>query len=146
MFSLIPGLEQAEFVRYGVMHRNTFLNSPKLLTSAFNLRANPDIYFAGQMTGVEGYVESAASGILAAKNLVRALQDKAPLLLPADCMLGALSRYISDESIVDFQPMGANMGILPPLGEQIRDKRLRYKALSARALREMEEYINENCN
>ena len=79
------------------MHRNTFLNSPKLLTPAFHLRTNPDLYFAGQMTGVEGYVESAASGILAAKNLVRALQGKAPLLLPADCMLGALSRYISDD-------------------------------------------------
>lgn len=141
VFSLIPGLEHAEFVRYGVMHRNTFLNSPNLLTPAFHLRANPDIYFAGQMTGVEGYVESAASGILAAKNLVRALQDKAPLLLPADCMLGALSRYISDESIVDFQPMGANMGILPPWPERVRDKTVRYEKIAQRGLDSLRAYL-----
>ena len=141
VFSLIPGLEQAEFVRYGVMHRNTFLNSPKLLTPALHLRTNPDIYFAGQMTGVEGYVESAASGILAAKNLVRALQGKAPLLLPADCMLGALSRYISDESIVDFQPMGANMGILPPWPERVRDKTVRYEKIAQRGLDSLRAYL-----
>ena len=141
MFSLIPGLEHAEFVRYGVMHRNTFLNSPKLLTPAFHLRTNPDIYFAGQMTGVEGYVESAASGILAAKNLVRALQGKVPLLLPADCMLGALSRYISDESIVDFQPMGANMGILPPWPERVRDKTVRYEKIAQRGLDSLRAYL-----
>ncbi len=142
VFSMIPGLEHAEFVRYGVMHRNTFLNSPKLLTPAFHLRANPDIYFAGQMTGVEGYVESAAlSGILAAKNLVRALQGKAPLLLPADCMLGALSRYISDESIVDFQPMGANMGVLPPWPERVRDKTVRYEKIAQRGLDSLRAYL-----
>ena len=141
VFSLIPGLEQAEFVRYGVMHRNTFLNSPKLLTPALHLRTNPDIYFAGQMTGVEGYVESAASGILAAKNLVRALQGKVPLLLPADCMLGALSRYISDESIVDFQPMGANMGILPPWPERVRDKTVRYEKIAQRGLDSLRAYL-----
>jgi len=141
VFSLIPGLEQAEFVRYGVMHRNTFLNSPKLLTPAFHLRANPDIYFAGQMTGVEGYVESAASGILAAKNLVRALQGKVPLLLPADCMLGALSRYISDGSVADFQPMGANMGILPPWPERVRDKTVRYEKIAQRGLDSLRAYL-----
>ena len=141
VFSMIPALHDAEFVRYGVMHRNTFLNSPKLLTPALHLRTNPDIYFAGQMTGVEGYVESAASGILAAKNLVRALQGKAPLLLPADCMLGALSRYISDESIVDFQPMGANMGILPPWPERVRDKTVRYEKIAQRGLGSLRAYL-----
>ncbi len=143
VFSLIPGLENAEFVRYGVMHRNTFLNSPKLLTSAFNMKEHPEIYFAGQMTGVEGYIESAASGILAAKNMVRALQGKEPLLLPADCMLGALSRYISDETITDFQPMGSNMGILPPWQERIKDKTLRYEKIAQRGLSSLREYLHQ---
>lgn len=143
VFSLIPGLENAEFVRYGVMHRNTFLNSPKLLTSAFNMKEHPEIYFAGQMTGVEGYIESAASGILAAKNMVRVLQGKEPLLLPADCMLGALSRYISDETITDFQPMGSNMGILPPWQERIKDKTLRYEKIAQRGLCSLREYLHQ---
>lgn len=143
VFSLIPGLEQAEFMRYGVMHRNTFLNSPKLLTSAFNMKEHPDIYFAGQMTGVEGYVESAASGILAAKNMVRAVLGKEPLLLPQDSMLGALSRYISDETIVDFQPMGANMGILPSLPERIKDKTVRYEQIANRGLEHLREYLKQ---
>lgn len=143
VFSLIPGLENAEFVRYGVMHRNTFLNSPKLLTSAFNMKEHPEIYFAGQMTGVEGYIESAASGILAAKNMVRALQGKEPLLLPADCMLGALSRYISDETITDFQPMGSNMGILPPWQERVKDKTLRYEKIAQRGLCSLREYLHQ---
>lgn len=143
VFSLIPGMEQAEFMRYGVMHRNTFLNSPKLLTSAFNMKEHPDIYFAGQMTGVEGYVESAASGILAAKNMVRAVLGKEPLLLPQDSMLGALSRYISDETIVDFQPMGANMGILPSLPERIKDKTVRYEQIANRGLEHLREYLKQ---
>lgn len=143
VFSLIPGLEQAEFVRYGVMHRNTFLNSPKLLTSAFCMKQNPNLYFAGQMTGVEGYTESAASGILAAKNMVRSIQGKSPLLLPADCMLGALSRYISDETVTDFQPMGANMGILPPLPERIKDKTVRYEKIAQRGLESLKQYLRQ---
>lgn len=143
VFSLIPGLEQAEFVRYGVMHRNTFLNSPKLLTSAFCMKQNPNLYFAGQMTGVEGYTESAASGILAAKNMVRSIQGKSPLLLPADCMLGALSHYISDETVADFQPMGANMGILPPLPERVKDKTVRYEKIAQRGLESLKQYLQQ---
>lgn len=141
VFSLIPGLEHAEFVRYGVMHRNTFLNSPKLLTSAFCMKEHPDIYFAGQMTGVEGYVESAASGILAGKNMARAILGKEPLLLPVDCMLGALSRYIADGSLHDFQPMGANMGILPSWPERVKDKTLRYEKIAERGLSHLKEYL-----
>lgn len=141
VFSMIPGLEHAEFVRYGVMHRNTFLDSPRLLTSAFSLRKRPDLYFAGQMTGVEGYVESAASGILAGKNMARALAGKQPLLLPADSMLGALSRYISDESVKNFQPMGANMGILPPWPERVKDKTVRYEKIATRGLDHLKEYL-----
>ena len=143
VFSLIPGLEHAEFVRYGVMHRNTFLDSPRLLTSAFCMKAHPELYFAGQMTGVEGYVESAASGILAGKNMARALMGKQPLLLPADCMLGALSRYISDEQVVDFQPMGSNMGILPPWPERVKDKTVRYEKIAQRGLSHLREYLEQ---
>ena len=143
VFSLIPGLEHAEFVRYGVMHRNTFLDSPRLLTSAFCMKAHPELYFAGQMTGVEGYVESAASGILAGKNMARALMGKQPLLLPADCMLGALSRYISDEQVVDFQPMGSNMGILPPWLERVKDKTVRYEKIAQRGLSHLREYLEQ---
>ncbi len=143
VFSLIPGLEHAEFVRYGVMHRNTFLDSPRLLTSAFCMKAHPELYFAGQMTGVEGYVESAASGILAGKNMARALMGKQPLLLPADCMLGALSRYISDEQVVDFQPMGSNMGILPPWPERVKDKTVRYEKIAQRGLNHLREYLEQ---
>ncbi len=142
VFGMIPGLENAEFIRYGVMHRNTFLNSPKLLDSSFCLKKDRRIYFAGQMTGVEGYMESAASGILAAQNLWLAANGKEPLLLPADTMLGALARYISDETVVDFQPMGANMGILPPLEDRIRDKTLRYEKIAERALNSLETYLS----
>ncbi len=141
VFGLIPGLANAEFIRYGVMHRNTFLNSPKLLDNTFCLKQDRRIYFAGQMTGVEGYMESAASGILAAQNLWLAANGEEPLVLPADTMLGALARYISDETIVDFQPMGANMGILPPLDTRIRDKAQRYELIANRALESLEAYL-----
>ncbi|MBP1581909.1 MAG: FAD-dependent oxidoreductase, partial [Oscillospiraceae bacterium] len=142
VFGMIPGLENAEFIRYGVMHRNTFLNSPKLLDNTFCLKQDRRIYFAGQMTGVEGYMESAASGILAAQNLWLAANGEEPLVLPADTMLGALARYISDETVVDFQPMGANMGILPPLETRIRDKAQRYELIANRALESLEAYLN----
>ncbi len=141
VFGLIPGLANAEFIRYGVMHRNTFLNSPKLLDNTFCLKQDRRIYFAGQMTGVEGYMESAASGILAAQNLWLAANGEEPLVLPADTMLGALARYVSDETIVDFQPMGANMGILPPLDTRIRDKAQRYELIANRALESLEAYL-----
>ena len=139
VFSMIPALHNAEFVRYGVMHRNTFLDSPRLLGQDMRCRALPHLFFAGQMTGVEGYMESAASGIMAGKNAVRALRGKAPLCLPKETMIGALTGYISDPTVTDFQPMGANFGVLPPLEEHIRDKKERYAALAQRALRKLEE-------
>lgn len=137
VFSMIPGLENAEFVRYGVMHRNSFLNSPKLLNADFSLRSNPNIFFAGQITGVEGYMESAASGIMAGINAVRQAEGEEPLVLSEYNMIGALSQYISDESVTSFQPMGANFGILPPIEPKIRDKRERYMALANRALEQL---------
>lgn len=134
VFSMIPGLENAEFVRYGVMHRNSFLDSPKLLNADFSLRNHPNIFFAGQITGVEGYMESASSGIMAGINAVKYANGESPLVLEDVTMIGALTGYISDESVTDFQPMGANFGILPPIEPKIRDKRERYMALSNRAL------------
>ncbi|MBQ5592104.1 MAG: methylenetetrahydrofolate--tRNA-(uracil(54)-C(5))-methyltransferase (FADH(2)-oxidizing) TrmFO [Clostridia bacterium] len=134
VFSLIPALKNAEFIRYGVMHRNTFIDSPRHLNSDFSFRGREGLYFAGQITGVEGYMESAAAGILAGLNMARRLRGEEPLRLPDITMLGALSNYISNETVTNFQPMGANFGILPPLGEVIRDKKLRYEALSKRSL------------
>ncbi|MEE0809159.1 MAG: methylenetetrahydrofolate--tRNA-(uracil(54)-C(5))-methyltransferase (FADH(2)-oxidizing) TrmFO [Acutalibacteraceae bacterium] len=134
VFTLIPGLENAEFVRYGVMHRNTFINSPKLLNNDLSLKKNNNIFFAGQISGVEGYMESAASGIIAGINAVNRLENIKPLILPKYTMIGALLSYICDESVKDFQPMGANFGILPQLETHIRDKRERYAAFSERSL------------
>ena len=142
VFSMITGLQNAEFVRYGVMHRNTFLNSPGLLDKNFRLIDSDNIYFAGQMTGVEGYVESAASGIIAGINLARALDGEKPLELPETCMTAALARHISTEN-KDFQPMGANMGILPPLPERIKDKKLRYRTIADRGLEDLRNALCE---
>lgn len=142
VFSMIPGLENAEFVRYGVMHRNSFLNSPKLLNADFSLRNNKNIFFAGQITGVEGYMESAASGIMAGINAVRCAENKSPLVLEEITMIGALSSYISDESVTNFQPMGANFGVLPAIEPKIRDKRERYMALSNRSLDSLANSLN----
>lgn len=141
VFSMIPGLNNADFVRYGVMHRNSFLDSPRLLNKDFSLRSNENIYFAGQITGVEGYMESASSGLLAGLNAVRKANGEPPLLLGENTMLGALTDYISDPSVKNFQPMGANFGILPPIELKIRDKKERYAALSKRALDELEKVI-----
>lgn len=138
VFGMIPGLANAEFVRYGVMHRNTFLDSPRVLCADFSVRARPELFFAGQMTGVEGYMESAASGMLAGMNAVRRLRGQETLVLPETTMMGALARYIAGYEGKDFQPMGANFGILPPLPERIRDKRERYGRLSQRALNDLE--------
>lgn len=138
VFSMIPGLENASFVRYGVMHRNTFLNSPQLLDRTYCLKKDRRIYFAGQITGVEGYIESSSSGILAGINLAMALKEKEPLILPQDTMMGALAAYISDPTVTDFQPMGSNMGLLPPNPERIKDKSLRYQAAAERALESFE--------
>ncbi len=142
VFGMIPALKNAEFVRYGVMHRNTFLQSPQLLTAGFAFRRDDRLFFAGQMTGVEGYMESAASGILAGLNAVCKLKGFAPFVLPRDTMMGALSHYISGYEGKDFQPMGANFGVLPPLSTHIRDKKARYEALSARGLASFEEIKN----
>ncbi len=134
VFSLFPALKNAEFVRYGVMHRNTFLNSPGLLNYDFSMIKHPNIYFAGQISGVEGYMESASSGILAGYNALRRLRGEASILLPKITMMGALSQYISDTTVKNFQPMGAAFGIIDPLDEKIRDKKERYEALAQRSL------------
>ncbi len=134
VFSLIPGLQNAEFMRYGVMHRNSFINSPKLLSRALSLKEYENIFFAGQLSGVEGYMESAASGIVAGINAAAFVLGEEELVLPEFTMIGALLNYICDETVKDFQPMGANFGVLPPLDVKIKDKKERYKALSERSL------------
>lgn len=138
VFSMIPGLEHAEFVRYGVMHRDTFMDSPRLLSKSLSLKSEPRLFFSGQFTGVEGYTESAATGILAGINAARFASGEEPLVLPPETMLGALVNYITDESVGNFQPMGANMGILPPLEKKIRHKDERYAALAERAIAGLE--------
>lgn len=134
VFSMITGLENAEFVRYGVMHRNSFIDSPKLLEPTYALKSNHDIFFAGQITGVEGYIESAASGIMAGINVARHLKNEEPLVLPAETMIGALTAYISGGCSGEFQPMGCNMGILPDLPVRIKDKKAKYTAYADRAI------------
>lgn len=141
VFSMIPGLENAQFVRYGVMHRNSFLNSPKLLNADFSFREKDNLFFAGQITGVEGYMESASSGIIAGINAVRKAEGKTPFILPDITMIGALCDYISDESVKNFQPMGANFGVLPAIEPKIRDKKERYAALSNRSLAYIDEVV-----
>lgn len=144
VFGMIPGLENAEIIRYGVMHRNTFLNSPKLLDGDLSLRSEKNIFFAGQITGVEGYMESASSGLMAGINAVRRFKGEETVVLPETTMIGSLSRYISSSVSADFQPMGANFGVLPPIEPKIRDKKLRYTALSDRALDELEKFREQN--
>lgn len=134
VFSMIPALKNAEFMRYGVMHRNSFINSPKLLNHDLSLKKADNIFFAGQLSGVEGYMESAACGIIAGLNAANKLLGKEPIVLPKITMLGALLDYITDPSVTNFQPMGANFGILPMLETKIKDKRERYAALSKRSL------------
>ena len=143
VFSMITGLKNADFVRYGVMHRNTFINSPKLLTEQFSMRSNDNIYFAGQITGVEGYIESAASGIFAGICMSRSIRGLDKICLPNTTMLGSLAKYISNESIDSFQPMGCNMGILPELSERIKDKRIKYMTLAQRGQTDMEVFIQQ---
>jgi methylenetetrahydrofolate--tRNA-(uracil-5-)-methyltransferase len=133
VFSLIPGLGSAEFVRYGVMHRNSFLDSPKVLNPDFSMKNAPQIFFAGQITGVEGYMESAASGIIAGINAARFELSKPSFIPPEGTMIGALCRYIAAQN-ADFQPMGASMGLLPELPERIRDKAVKYQVLADRAM------------
>ena len=137
VFGMIPALKNAEFMRYGVMHRNTFLNAPELLDGAFRMKSRPTLLFAGQMTGVEGYMESAAAGIMAGLNVCRMVRGQEPLILPRDTMMGALAAHVSTPN-ADYQPMGANFGILPTLETHIRDKKMRYAALAQRALESLD--------
>ncbi len=140
VFSMIPGLENAEFARYGVMHRNTFLHSPGFLNHNFQTLAREDLFFAGQMTGVEGYMESAASGLIAGLSMARLLQGKPPVHFSTQTMLGALGRHVSTPSS-NYQPMNVNFGIIDPLEERVRGKRNRYERLAQRALETMDKTI-----
>lgn len=142
VFSLIPALKNAEFVRYGVMHRNSFINSPKLLDENFKLKSSENIWFAGQITGVEGYMESAMSGILAAVSVYNYLSKKTQLILPKTTMCGALSKYISTDDKKNFQPMGANFGILPRDGVNIKDKQERYMIIAQKAINDLKNALN----
>ena len=139
VFSMIPGLEHAEFVRYGVMHRNTYLHSPGLLNHYYQVIDHPRLCFAGQMTGVEGYVESTASGLVAAVELAHRMSGLPPVDFPRETALGALAHYVSDTTVVNFQPMNVNFGIIPPLGYKVKGKRNKNAELSRRALKALED-------
>lgn len=141
VFGMIPGLENAEFVRFGVMHKNTYLNSPQLLDKHFNLRNNKRFYFAGQMTGVEGYVESAASGLMAGLAAARAVLELPEVELPEVTAHGALANYISNPAIENFQPMNINFGLIPPLTVRIRKKREKNAQIAARALEALDGFL-----
>ena len=143
VFSMIPSLENAEFMRYGVMHRNTFLDSPRCLNRYFQMIKIPNVWFAGQITGVEGYMESAASGLIAGHNLARTIKGLKLIDLPKETMLGALCDRISDVTKTDFQPMGSNMGVLPPLPDRIKDKKERYSVLANRGIDELKKVLRE---
>ncbi len=140
VFSMIPGLKNAEFIKYGVMHRNTFINSPELLDETYNLKSNKKIYFAGQITGVEGYVESIASGLVVGLDIVNTLKNRPKIVFPETTMIGALSKYISTPN-EKFQPMNANFGIIPQIDEKIKDKKLKYEKLADRALEDIKKTI-----
>lgn len=139
VFRMIPGLENADFVKYGVMHRNTYINSTKLLDATYNLKNNENIFFAGQITGVEGYVESISSGMVAALNACKKYKNKSKIIFPKTTMIGALAKYISTEND-KFQPMNANFGILPKLEEKIKDKKIKYGKLADRGLEDLKRY------
>ncbi len=144
VFSMIPGLEQAEFMRYGVMHRNTYLNSPKLLCADYSMRSYPQISFAGQITGVEGYVESAASGLIAGLSVAAKMTGKEVPAFSSQTAIGALGKYISNESITNFQPMNINYGIMDSLDVRIRDKKEKAQAIATRSLTEIKKYKEES--
>lgn len=143
VFSLIPGLENAEFVRYGVMHRNTFINSPKLLRPTYQYRERETLFFAGQMTGVEGYVESAASGLVAGLNAGRLARGLEPVTLPAHTTLGGMAHYITTADFRHFQPMNANFGLFPPLGKKVKSKKEKNEAIAERALEAVRAFAEE---
>ncbi len=144
VFSMIPGLANAEFLRYGVMHRNTYINAPKNLKPTNQLKKHPHLFLAGQMTGVEGYVESMASGLLAGVNAYLYANGQEPLVFPKETALGSLLGYITDETIENFQPMNMNFGILPKLNERIKSKQERYEKIATIALENMKEFISHN--
>ena len=141
VFGMIPGLEHAEFVRYGVMHKNTYMNSPQLLDNRFCLRKNPRFYFAGQMTGVEGYVESAAAGLMAGLHAARAELGLPPVEFPPETAHGALAHYVSNPNVENFQPMNVNFGIIPPLEQRFRKKKEKNTLLAQRSLDKLEEFL-----
>ena len=140
VFQMIPGLENAQIVRYGVMHRNTFMNSPKLLEPTYQTKKRSSLFFAGQMTGVEGYVESAASGLVAGLNAARLAKGEEPVIFPETTQMGSMAHYITHTDGKHFQPMNANFGIMPALPNRIKDKKERYEALAGRALADLEEF------
>ncbi|NEW05535.1 FADH(2)-oxidizing methylenetetrahydrofolate--tRNA-(uracil(54)-C(5))-methyltransferase TrmFO [Paenibacillus sp. SYP-B3998] len=140
VLSLIPGLENAEFVRYGVMHRNTFINSPRLLEPTYQFKQRENLFFAGQMTGVEGYVESAASGLIAGINAGRLAKGESCLVFPHETTLGSMANYITTADFKHFQPMNANFGLLPPLPQRIRNKKEKYEILANRALESIQNF------
>lgn len=142
VFGMIPGLEKAEFVRFGVMHKNTYLNSPQLLDKHFCLRSDPRFYFAGQMTGVEGYVESAASGLMAGLHAARVALGLPSVEFPAETAHGALANYISNPEVENFQPMNVNFGLIPPLAQRIRKKREKNAVIAARGLEKLQEFLD----
>ncbi|MBR0113265.1 MAG: methylenetetrahydrofolate--tRNA-(uracil(54)-C(5))-methyltransferase (FADH(2)-oxidizing) TrmFO [Clostridia bacterium] len=144
VFSMIPALREAEFVRYGVMHRNTFLNSPGFLNPDFSVIERPSLFFAGQITGVEGYMESAASGILAGINTARRIAGLDMFIPPETTILGSLARYVADTSVKDFQPMGAAFGLLPPLETRIRNKQERYEKTALRGLGDLKTQLSSD--
>ena len=144
VFGLIPGLENAEFVRFGVMHRNTFINSPELMRPTLQFGSNDNLLFAGQMTGVEGYVESASSGLVAGINAARICQGLEPVVFPAETAHGALCHYITTAPAKHFQPMNVNFGIMSPVKERIRDKKLKKQRIAERALAVLESFKQEN--
>lgn len=142
VFSMIPGLENVEIVRYGVMHRNTFINSPKALAPTYQLKSRPNIFFAGQMTGVEGYVESAGSGLIAGINAAHLAMEKDLLIFPAETALGSMARYITEADSKHFQPMNVNFGLFPKLGEKIKSKQERGEKHAERALAAIQNFKN----
>jgi methylenetetrahydrofolate--tRNA-(uracil-5-)-methyltransferase len=142
VFRLIPGLEEVEFARYGVMHRNTFVDAPRVLDSTLALRAMPRVWLAGQLTGTEGYVEAAASGLLAALNVYARIKGLDPVVLPPTTALGSLIAYATDPETGNYQPMHVNFGILPPLDTRVRGKRERYAAYSARASADLAQWLD----
>ena len=144
VFSMIPGLENLEIVRYGVMHRNTFINSPRVLAQTYQLKARPNLFFAGQMTGVEGYVESAGSGLIAGINAARMALGEELLYFPHETALGAMARYITHTDGKNFQPMNVNFGLFPELGERIKSKPERYERHANRAIETIQNFVNSH--